>query len=248
MHLLETQTVCQRFGSFRALNDVNLCVAPRCVHALIGPNGAGKSSLMNVLAGAVAPASGKVLFKDRDVTAMPVHRRALLGIGRSYQVVKLFEGLTCQQVAEIAVQRDLPSWRWLMTSSRAHIQAKARALLESAGLAVYADVETNTLAHGIQKRLEIALAVANDAQLLLLDEPMAGLTAHERVELATLIRSLAQRSAVVFVEHDMDMVMSLADRISVLHNGELIAEGTPDEIRADETVQRIYLHRERHDA
>jgi ABC-type branched-subunit amino acid transport system ATPase component len=242
--LLETRALGQRFGSFQALSGVDLRVQREGVHALIGPNGAGKSTLMNLLAGATRPTAGSVWFDGEEVTHAPVHRRARMGIGRSYQVVKLFAGLTCGEAAELAVQRDRPMLDWIRPGAREDIRAAARQLLASHGLIEWERHETTVLAHGMQKRLEIALALANPSRLLLLDEPMAGLAAHERAELGGVIRALAQERAVVFVEHDMDMVMALADRVTVLHNGRILAEGTPAEIRANALVRKAYLHRE----
>lgn len=242
--LLETRALEQRFGTFQALSGVDLCVQREGVHALIGPNGAGKSTLMNLLAGAARPTAGSVWFDGEEVTHTPVHQRARMGIGRSYQVVKLFAGLTCGDAAELAIQRDRPVLDWIRPSARKEIRAAARELLAKHGLVEWERHETTVLAHGIQKRLEIALALANSSRLLLLDEPMAGLAAHERAELADLIRALAQERAVVFVEHDIDVVMALADRVTVLHNGRILAEGTPAEIRSNALVREAYLHRE----
>lgn len=244
MYLLETRALSQRFGSFNALREVTLKVRPATVHALIGPNGAGKSTLLNLLAGATRPVGGSISFDGRDITALPVHRRARLGIGRSYQVVRLFEGLTCLQAAELAVQRDLPWREWVLPAGRHRVREQAQALLQRWRLDRWAGVETSSLAHGIQKRLEIALALANESRLLLLDEPMAGLTTRERAELAGVIRELARDKAIVFVEHDIDMVMALADHVTVLHNGEILAEGTPQEVRAHAAVRAAYLHKE----
>lgn len=244
MELLETRSLCQRFGSFHALRDVNLTVRSGEVHALIGPNGAGKSTLLNLLAGSARPVSGTVHFLGRDITTVPVHGRARLGIGRSYQVVRLFEGLTCLQATELAVQRGFRWYDWVRPAGRKQIREKASDLLARWGLDNWADVDSSSLAHGIQKRLDIALALCNHSRLLLLDEPMAGLTGHERSGLADVIRDLAREHAVVFVEHDMDMVMSLADRVTVLNNGEILAEGTPTQVRANAAVRAAYLHRE----
>lgn len=228
--LLETRALEQRFGTFQALSGVDLCVQREGVHALIGPNGAGKSTLMNLLAGAARPTAGSVWFDGEEVTHTPVHQRARMGIGRSYQVVKLFAGLTCGDAAELAIQRDRPVLDWIRPSARKEIRAAARELLAKHGLVEWERHETTVL--------------ANSSRLLLLDEPMAGLAAHERAELADLIRALAQERAVVFVEHDIDMVMALADRVTVLHNGRILAEGTPAEIRSNALVREAYLHRE----
>jgi branched-chain amino acid transport system ATP-binding protein len=240
--VLQTRSLGKRYGSFQALSDIDLNVRPKVVHALIGPNGAGKSTLLHLLAGTVTPSTGAIAFEGADITSLPVHRRARLGISRSYQVVHLFEELTCLEAAKAAVQRDVPVAKWLVHSGRRRIEEAAIQLLDRHGLSRFADKPTTSLAHGLQKRLEIALSLANRSSLLLLDEPAAGLTAHERTELASMIRSLARERAVVIVEHDIDMVMSIADRISVLHNGRLIAEGSPEEIKADRLVREVYLH------
>ena len=245
MQILETKQLSRQFGSLTAVKDVGIRIQAGQVHALIGPNGAGKTTLLNLLAGALRPTSGSILIDGVDVTRLPVHARARLGVGRSYQIVKLFDGITCLQAAELAVQRDMPVRSWLMRSGRQEIKAKAQKLLRSFDLMPHANVETSILAHGTQKLLEIALALSVRASFLLLDEPMAGLAPQERVELASRIRALAGERAVVLVEHDIEMVMSLADAISVLHHGELVACGSPAEIRANELVQRVYLHRER---
>ena len=241
--LFETRNVSQRFGSFQALTGVSIQVRRGQILALIGPNGAGKSTLLNVLAGVNSPASGTVHFDGQDITSQPVNKRARMGIGRSHQVVRLFGELTSQQVAQLAVQRDMGVWSWLTSRGRMRVAERAHDLLKTYSLDEYADQPTGTLAHGIQKRLEIALALANNAPLLLLDEPMAGLTSSERESLAATLRQLARDHAIVFVEHDIDMVMALADRVCVLHNGELIAEGTPTEVKENPQVQSVYLHR-----
>jgi ABC-type branched-subunit amino acid transport system ATPase component len=245
MHLLETKQLGRTFGSFTAVKDVGLRVRLGEVHALIGPNGAGKTTLLNLLAGALRPTTGRILLNEEDVTELPIHARAKRGLGRSYQVVKLFEGITCLKAAELAVQRDRPLRSWVTAAGRLEIRNEAQALLDKFGLSAHANDDTSTLAHGTQKLLEIALALSIRASLLLLDEPMAGLAPQERSELASTIRALTDGRAVVIVEHDIDMVMSLADTVSVLHNGELIASGSPDEVRANELVQRVYLHREK---
>lgn len=238
-YAIETQSLSVAFGALKAVQDVSLRVAPGVVHALIGPNGAGKSTLLNLLAGTLRPVAGRIRFAGQDITRLPVHRRAKLGITRSYQVVNLFANLTCEQAARLAVQRDMSMRDWF--DEDGEIGQKARQLLDDAGLSDLAGEETTSLSHGLQKHLEIALALANEATLLLLDEPMAGMAANERVELARKIRGLAGQRTIVFVEHDIDMVMTLADRVTVLHNGSIVAEGTPAEVRADATTQQVYL-------
>lgn len=241
MHVLEATNVSRRFGKFVAVDTVDLRIANSGVHALIGPNGAGKSTLLNLLAGTLRVSSGRIHCGERDITGMPVHARACIGISRSYQVVSLFPGVSCRQALELALQRDLPVTTWLSPARMRRIGEEADRLLEEMDLRDFADTETVELSHGLQKHLEIALALANSSKLLLLDEPMAGMSAAERVVLAERVRGLAQDRSVVLVEHDIDMVMALADTVTVLHNGSVVASGTPAEVRADDTARNVYL-------
>lgn len=211
------------------------------LRALIGPNGAGKSTLLSLLAGSLAPTSGSIHLGDRDITRASVHQRALLGIGRSFQVVTMFEGLSCRQVLELALQRDVPALRWASRSGAALIRRRAEEALDSAGLAAIAEQDSTRISHGLQKRLEIALALANSPRVLLLDEPMAGMSAEERVALRDTLRQVAEKSTVIFVEHDIEMVMSLARRVTLLHNGAVVLEGTPGEVRDSPVAQDVYL-------
>ena len=219
---LRTIGVSRSFGGLQAVDRVDLTVRRGELRALIGPNGAGKSTLLNLLAGSLAPTAGSIHFGDKDITRTSVHQRALLGIGRSFQVVTMFEGLTCRQVLELALQRDVPARRWAAASGAALIRRRAEEALDSAGLASIADQDSTRISHGLQKRLEIALALANSPRVLLLDEPMAGMSAEERVALRDTLRQVAQTSTVVFVEHDIEMVMSLARRVTLLHNGSVV--------------------------
>ncbi|MCC7082953.1 MAG: ABC transporter ATP-binding protein [Burkholderiales bacterium] len=224
-----------------AVNKVDLRVPRGEIRALIGPNGAGKSTLLNLLAGSLSPTSGRVYLQGADITRLPVHARVRLGLSRSYQVVNLFPELSCREVVQIALQRDLPLRSWMTRPGIRDIERRADELLEAAGLQEVSGHESVRISHGLQKRLEIALALANDAHLLLLDEPMAGLSAREREDLRAHLRLLAGVRTIVFVEHDMEMVMSLADTVTVLHNGSVIAEGTPDEVRSSAAAQEAYL-------
>lgn len=242
---LQTIGVSRSFGGLQAVNRVDLAVHRGELRALIGPNGAGKSTLLNLLAGTLGPSAGSIRLGDRDITRTPVFERALLGIGRSFQVVTLFEGLTCRQVLELAMQRDVPARRWASPSGAAGIRRRAEEALDSAGLASIANEESTRISHGLQKRLEIALALANAPRVLLLDEPMAGMSAEERVSLRDVLRRVAERSTVIFVEHDIEMVMSLARRVTLLHNGAIVCEGSPDEVRHNPVAQEVYLRGER---
>lgn len=241
MEVLKAEALTRSFGQLVAVRDVNLSVRQGELRALIGPNGAGKSTLLNILAGTLEPSAGRILYGGEDVTRLPVHARARRGISRSYQVVALFPELSCRQVLQLAVQRDLGPRSWLSRAAMARAGERADELLEQAGLSHLRNEESTRVSHGLQKRLEIALALVNDSKVLLLDEPMAGMSAGERAELGELLRRLAGSRTIIFVEHDMEMVMSLAEYVTVLHNGSVIAEGTPDEVRRSSEARSAYL-------
>lgn len=240
--ILSTEALWRNYGGLTAVRDVSLAIRQGELRALIGPNGAGKSTLLNLLAGTVRPTKGRVFFRDQDITGAPVHKRARLGIGRSYQVVTLFGQLTCREVIELALQRDCGTRGWLSKGRAADRARDADRVLDAAGLGGIAEFESTSISHGMQKRLELALCLACESELLLLDEPMAGMSTSERGDLRDLLRGMTPRRTVVFVEHDMDMVMTLADRVTVLHNGSVIADGKPEEVRSNEMVRRVYLH------
>lgn len=238
---LEAIGVHRSFGGLRAVDGVDLQVRRGELHALIGPNGAGKSTLLNLLAGTLVPSAGSIRLGERDITRAPVHERALLGLGRSFQVVRLFEGLTCRQVMELVMLRDASARHRVSPTGSARVRDRAAEALAAAGLSEIADEDSTCISHGLQKRLEIALALANSPRVLLLDEPMAGLSADERLVLRDTLRQAVTRSAIVFVEHDLEMVMTLAERVTLMHNGVTLCEGTPDEIRNDPVAQDVYL-------
>ena len=241
MRIIETQELTLRFGPLIAVAGVNLDVRAGDIHAIIGPNGAGKTTLLNLIAGSLRPTSGSIRFCGQDITRLPIHRRAMLGISRSFQIVKLFSGLTCQQVMQLADQRDKSAIHWLSEKHSKLIAQHALSLLRNAGLDDYADVETTNLSHGLQKHFEIALALANKSRVLLLDEPMAGMNVGERGDLVRTMRRLAGEQTIVFVEHDIETVMSVATRISLMHNGQLIVDGSPAEVRNNTLARTIYL-------
>ncbi|MBS0531351.1 MAG: ABC transporter ATP-binding protein [Proteobacteria bacterium] len=241
MHLLKTVGVSRSFGKFTAVNAVDLHISATGIHALIGPNGAGKSTLLNLLAGTLPVSCGCIYYEGRDVTRLPIHARARIGISRSYQVVTLFAGLTCRQAMQLALQRDLSVAAWLSPGPMRKVRNEADEILKAMDLFDVAEADTAELSHGLQKHLEIALALANSSRLLLLDEPMAGMSISERAALAARVRELAKDRAIVLVEHDIDMVMSLADTVTVLHNGAVIASGDPAEVRANSMAQSVYL-------
>jgi len=241
---LATASVTVRFGAVAALQDVSLEIASGERRALIGPNGAGKTTLFDVITGARRPTSGRVLLADADVTRLSTWRRARLGLARTFQRSALFPNLTVAENLALAVRvRVQAGWRIWPSRLEGKVAAEVSSRLDAAGLAALAQRRAWTLAHGEQRALEIELALASQPRLLLLDEPMAGLSGAERQAAVTRLRSLPEQVTLVLVEHDLDVVFAVAQRISVLDHGVLIADGTPAEIRADPRVQEVYLGR-----
>lgn len=231
------------FGGLRALDSLNLVAYPGDRLAIIGPNGAGKTTLFNLVTGVLPPTRGQVLLFQRDVTRWPTHRRVALGMGRTYQITSLFPKLTVLENVVLAVQgikRTKFTMHRFLTSYE-DIYAKARALLEQAGLSERRDTQIANLSHGEQRQVEVMMALASDPKLLLLDEPTAGLSLAESTLMVSMLEKLDTSITMLIIEHDMDVAFELADRIAVLHYGELLAEGTKDEVRANQTVQEIYL-------
>jgi branched-chain amino acid transport system ATP-binding protein len=244
--VLAIDGLAKRFGGVVAVDGVSLTVGRGELHALIGPNGAGKTTIIHQLSGALAPNAGRIVFEGRDVTRVPFHQRVALGLARSYQITSIFRAFTVLENVALAVQArsgsSLSFWRPLAAESA--LFAEAHAVLERVGLAERAGVRAGELAHGEQRSLEVGLALATNARLLLLDEPMAGMGPEESERMIALIGRLKGALSVLLVEHDMDAVFRLADRISVLVNGRVIASGAPAEIRANEEVRRAYLGEE----
>ena len=241
--LLQARGISKQYGGLRANHEIDLELRSGEIHALIGPNGAGKSTLLAQLSGELEPSAGKILFRGRDVTRMPVHRRARLGISRSFQVTSLFEEMTVRENLALAVQAHHGhSFRFWRAAERFHeIETEAEMLASRFGLEDRQHQPAAELAYGEKRQLEVALALAGNPPVLLLDEPMAGIGAGGTRELTRLLGELRQQHAILLVEHDMQAVFALADRISVLVYGEIIASGTVDEIRANAEVQRAYL-------
>jgi branched-chain amino acid transport system ATP-binding protein len=246
MTLLEIRDLAKRFGGVVATDRVSLDVERGEIHALIGPNGAGKTTLVHQLSGALRPDRGRVVFDGADVTSMPFHERVHIGLARSYQITSIFRKFTVLENMVLPVQArsgsSLAFWR-PRAAERALFE-EARRVLASVGLAGREDTLAGNLAHGEQRQLEVALALATNARLLLLDEPMAGMGPEESERMIALIGRLKGALSVLLVEHDMDAVFRLADRISVLVSGRVIASGAPAEIRANEEVRRAYLGEE----
>ena len=239
---ISTSSVTVRFGAVAALQDVSLDVASGERRALIGPNGAGKTTLFDVITGARRPTSGRVLLGDADVTRLSTWRRARLGLARTFQRSALFPTLTTAENLALAVRaRMRGGWRIWPSRMERKVADEVSARINAAGLSALAQRRASTLAHGEQRALEIELALASQPRLLLLDEPMAGLSGEERQAAVARLRSLPEQVTLVLVEHDLDVVFAVAERISVLDHGVLIADGTPAEIRADRRVQEVYL-------
>ena len=243
MTLLAVTNLVKRFGGLTATDGVSLTVEKGEVHAVIGPNGAGKTTLINQLSGELTPDSGSIRFHDSEIAHEPVYRRALLGLGRSYQITSVFPEFTVLVNVMLAVQahagHSFRFWRPLADETR--LVAQAQAALEEVGLAAKAGAPVATLAHGERRQLEVAMTLATRPQLLLLDEPMAGMSLAESERMVALLASLKGRYGLLLVEHDMDAVFKLADRISVLVYGQVIACGDPAAIRANADVRAAYL-------
>jgi branched-chain amino acid transport system ATP-binding protein len=241
--LLETTRLTRRFGGLLALADVKLTVMPGEIHAIIGPNGAGKTTLVSALAGELRPDEGAIRFAGRDISRLGPARRAALGIARSFQITSLFREFTALDNVALAVQAHAGhSFRfWYEASRDKLLREPARAALAEIGLAGRADTPAAALSHGERRALELAMALASGPRLLLLDEPMAGMGAAESAEMIALLNRLKGRFAIVLVEHDMDAVFALADRISVLVYGRVIACDAPAAIRVNADVREAYL-------
>ena len=243
--ILETHDLSRYFGGLKAVDGVNLKVHAGHLHSIIGPNGAGKTTLFNLLSGAMKPSRGRVFLHGQDITDAPPHRSAHLGLSRSYQITNIFPNLTVLENVRLAAQA-LGSDNFKLFSPVERFgsyQERAQAALAETGLAAVAAVPARDLPHGDKRRLELAILIAQDLDLWLLDEPTAGLASEQVPQFMELLDRLRQagQKTVVLVEHNMSVVMSLSDRISVMHQGQLLAEGTPAEIAADPTVRKAYL-------
>lgn len=234
------------FGGLKATDNLNLSVEKGELHAIIGPNGAGKTTLISQLCGTLRPDAGQILFKGRDITRMPPYRRAGLGMARSFQITSLIMDMSVLDNVALAVQAHQGSSFRFIRAQRSipQIRDKAMELLARVGLADKAHMPTRALSHGEHRHIEIAIALAADAELMLLDEPMAGLGGDESRAMIALLQSIKGTHSIVLIEHDMDAVFALADRISVLVYGHIIATGSPADIRANKQVEAAYLGEE----
>ncbi len=244
--LLEIDSVTKRFGGVVASDAISLAVPRGELHAVIGPNGAGKTTLIGELSGEIAPDDGRIRFEGGDVTLLPSWRRSRLGLARSFQITSLFADFTALDNVALAVQAHAGhSFRfWRPARGEARLREPARAALARVGLASRADVLVAKLSHGEQRQLEIAMALATGPRLLLLDEPMAGMGPEESGRMVATLRALKGELTILLIEHDMEAVFALADRITVLVYGRIIASGPPEAIRADAQVRQAYLGEE----
>ncbi len=240
---VEVEALVKDFGGLRALDGVTLRVDPGERRAIIGPNGAGKTTLFNIITGLLPPTAGRILLEGRDITGLPPHRRAQLGLGRTFQITNLFPKLSVRDNVLLAVQAADPARFTLHRPVEAypHLFREAEALMERWGLRDRAATPVRFLSHGEQRQVELLLALAVRPKALLLDEPVAGLSPAETAALAEIIRGLPRETTILLIEHDMDVAFALADRVSVLHYGGVVAEGSSDAVRRDPQVGAIYL-------
>ena len=240
--MLRTEALTIRFGGLTALNNVNFDVRRGEIRAIIGPNGAGKSTFFNCLTGVLRPTSGRIVLNGNDITGLPPNLISRQGIARSYQITNILPNATTLENVRIAAQSRRHGWNMFRHHSEFRdIIGKAKSVLDSVGLAGKADELAANLSHGEQRNLEIGIALATEPQLLCLDEPTAGMSASETDDIMQLVRRIAKDLTILIVEHDMPLVMELADRITVLHYGEVLAEGTPAEIQDNPRVLEVYL-------
>ncbi|MFC6279798.1 MULTISPECIES: ABC transporter ATP-binding protein [Polaromonas] len=244
--LLSAKNLTKRFGGLAAVNDVSIDLLRNHIHAVIGPNGAGKSTLTNLLSGDLPPSSGSVTLGKLDVTGWTPEKISGQGLGRSYQKTNIFLPFSVWENVRLAGQSRQPfAMRWLNRARQfASINERAEKALELAGLTYRKDSIAGTISHGEQRQLEIAMTLATEPQVLLLDEPLAGMGTAEAERMVALLQNIKKNHGILLVEHDMDAVFTLADRLTVMVNGQVIASGTPAEIRADAGVQAAYLGEE----
>lgn len=241
--ILATRGVSKSFGGLHAVRDVTLDFHTGQVDVVIGPNGAGKTTLINLLSGDLAPSAGRIAFRGRDITTMPPHRISQLGIGRSYQRTNIFPEFTCMRNVWLAAQsRMRSSMRFIRPAHhRKDVAARAERAIDLAGLSHRADTIAATVSHGEQRQLEVAMLLATEPEVLLLDEPLAGMGPEETANIVALINRLKATHCVVLIEHDMDAVFAVADRLTVMVNGTVLETGPPDQIRESQTVREAYL-------
>jgi branched-chain amino acid transport system ATP-binding protein len=241
--LLAVRGLTKRFGAFVANSGIDLSVLPGEVHAVIGPNGAGKTTFIAQIAGELAPSAGRIVFEGRDISALPPYRRAALGLARTFQITSVFRSFSSQENVAIAAQALAGSsfGMWSPADQDEELNRRSREALELVVLAGRAAEPCMALAHGEHRQLEIAMAFVNRPKLVLLDEPTAGMGPEESQQVLGLLRRLKGRQGIILVEHDMEVVFAISDRVTVLVNGAVIASGSPAEIRSNSAVRAAYL-------
>jgi len=242
MVILKTQNLTKRFGGLTAVNRVTLEIEKGKITSIIGPNGAGKTTFFNLLTGFYKPDEGRIFFKDEDITPLPVHKIIRRGISRSFQVLQLFGNFTVMENVWIGVQAAKGYGKELFSSSELQdVREKTEEMIKKIGLSDKMNTLIKYLSHGERRMIDVIISLTSNPELLLLDEPMAGLASEERVRMSNFIKNLSENLTIIVVEHDMDVVFSISDKIAVMHQGELIAVGSPEEIRQNEQVQQAYL-------
>jgi branched-chain amino acid transport system ATP-binding protein len=239
--ILETRALTRVFGGLTAVDRVDFAVEAGEIRAVIGPNGAGKTTFFNLITGVFPPTSGQIRFRDDDITGLPVHRISQKGIARTVQVTSIFPTLTVRENVWLGVQSRDRLNPFVARASMSTVARRVEEIVGLVGLDAEAETEAAELSHGDQRLLEIALALSTEPHLLLLDEPTAGLSAKETRDMVRVVRGLSRQRTIVIVEHDMDVVMELADVITVLHMGRILAEGSPQATRDNPLVQEVYL-------
>jgi branched-chain amino acid transport system ATP-binding protein len=241
--LVATQGLTRRFGGLTAVNDVAIALHRERLHAVLGPNGAGKTTLINLLSGDLKASSGTIAYKGGDITRLAPDRRSRLGIGRSYQKTNIFPAFSAFENCRLAAQSRAPRVLAIVSDALSHVPVcdAARRALDAAGLTARADVTASALSHGEQRQLEIAMVLATAPDVLLLDEPLAGMGAEEAQRMIELLKKLKSDHAILLVEHDMDAVFAVADTITVMVNGQVLESGPPAQIRASVAVRNAYL-------
>ncbi len=243
MPLLQTDRLTKSFGALMAVCEVNLTVTAGTVHAIIGPNGAGKTTLFNLLAGVFPPSEGEIVFDGSDISRLKVHQRSRIGIGRSYQVTSIFPELTVHENVRLAVQsRGRHNFSLFRRAiGLTDVAQQADAILSEMGLIDLRDQVASTIPYGSQRSLDVAIALATDPKLLLLDEPTSGMSPEDTLKMISLVERISKKYTIVLIEHHMNVVMSISDRITVLSQGRVIADDSPEEIRRNDEVKQAYL-------
>ncbi|MFN3476123.1 MAG: ABC transporter ATP-binding protein [Candidatus Methylomirabilales bacterium] len=243
MGMLITERVRKVFGGLRAVDGVSLTLERGELRAVIGPNGAGKTTLFNLISGYYVPDEGRVFYKGQDITGLPPYRISRMGITRAFQIINIFPRLTALESVQLALLAKRGKTLNLFSPAKRMVRQEAMRILEIVGLDAQAEVVANALSHGDRRVLELALALAGEPELILLDEPMAGMSPWERVKVTELIKKLRQDwgITVFFCEHDMDVVFGISEKITVMHQGRVLAEGKPEEVKRNEEVRMVYL-------